>query len=252
MKFIKFLGSLALMSAVFVFTFNFTYEKVSATEMVKDEAKKKNEVTFKKFLTEDDLSIMDYINSSKENSTKNERIKIKTDNYIFVGDSRLEGMRPFLDIKNEDSLYFVTSDNIKCDWFRNKALSEINKIISKNNTNYNIVFTMGINDLDNVDRYIEFFNYLSKLHTKHNIFVTDINPIDEYKYMQNGLDFVNSDDIYRFNISLKKNLSENVYFINTYQELICNEFGTEEDGYTYTDDTYFRLAKFIINNIQSR
>ena len=70
--------------------------------------------------------------------------------------------------------------------------------------------------------------------------------------MQNGLDFVNSDDIYRFNISLKKNLSENVYFINTYQELICNEFGTEEDGYTYTDDTYFRLAKFIINNIQSR
>lgn len=254
MKFKKSLLGVILIIAVAVLTFEITYEVVSANETIKAIEKQKKEVVFKSFIThneENNINLDKNKDDDKDDLDKMKNfINTKTNNFIFIGDTRLDSLKDVSYSFKFDFLKFITSDNFDCDWVRNKALFELNNILNNTSLSYNIVFSIGINDLENVDRYITFFNDMAKLHPNHNIFVIDISPLDEIKFLEYYDGLINNDDIYSFNRKLTKGLDPDVKLIYSYKELIINGYNTI-DGYYFDEDTSLNLMKFIKEYISS-
>lgn len=247
MKIIKFLAGTTLLGLMAIITFNITYEKVSAIEMEKAKEQEKNKIVYRPItITEDDNkekeSIEDIDDGPKLNTISN--------NFIFIGDNRLDTLRNTASNYNFDYVKFISTENADCDWMRNSGLSELNHILNTTSLSYNIVFNPGISDLENIQRYVDFFNNLANEHPNHNIFVLDVFPLDEIKAEENNLNIIDNDYIYDFNIDLKKSLNENVHIIYAFQELILNGYETI-DGYYLTEDTSNRLLGFVYEHIKS-
>lgn len=226
-------------------SFYITYEKVSAIVMKEAEEMKKNEIVIKPIIIEEEEEEKEESIIEDENI---EKVNQKTNNFIFIGDSRIDSFKSIAHNINFDSIEFITSENADCDWMRNSGLSELNHILNSNPGHYNIVFNVGINDLNNIDRYVNFFNDLANQHPNQNIFVLGIFPLDELKFEEENDIFINNDDIYDFNIEMKKNVNNNVHIIHTFQELILNGYDTV-DGYYLEEETSLSLLNFIWNHV---
>lgn len=246
MKFIKILTTITSLAILGWVSFYITYEKVSAIVMEEAEERKKNEIVLRPIVINEDEDKKEPIIEE----VQKEIINVKTDNFIFIGDSRLDTLRSVSNNINFNSVEFITSENADCDWIRNSGLTQLNYILNSMPGHYNIVFSPGIKDLNNVDRYIEFFNDFANQHPNQNIFILDVAPLDEIKALENNIDFINNDDIYEFNIEMKKNLNDNAHIIYAFQELIINGYNTI-DGYYLEKDTSLSLLDFIWNHIVS-
>lgn len=252
MKFIKSLLWVLFIMLVAILTFSITLEIVSANEEMKEIERQKNQVIFKSFI---DLEEENYNNTNnQENMTDvvdmSNFVNVKTDNFIFIGGSRFESLKDLSDNVDFNFIEFITSKDFDCDWLRNSALNDLNKLLHNSSESYNIVFNIGINDFENVDRYAQFLNELADLHPNHNVFVVDVAPLDEYKFSAYYNYPINNDDIYNFNISLKKSLNQNVKMIYSYKELIINGYNSV-DGYYFDKDTSIKLLQFIRDTILS-
>lgn len=248
MKILKFLAGTTLLTVVAVTSFNITYEKVSAIEMEKDKERKKNEVVFRPFINEENYIKNESVIGDKEDEKT--KLNVQSNNYIFIGDSRLNTLKDINYKYDFNDVKFISTENADYDWMRNTGLSELNYILNTTSLNYNIVFNPGISDLENSQRYADFFNNLANQHPNHNIFVLNVYPLEEIKAEANNLNVVNNDYIYNFNINLKKSLNENVHLIYAFQELIGNGYETI-DGYYLNEDTSDRLLRFIHEHIKS-
>lgn len=271
MKVLKFLTGTTLVGVIAIMTFNITYEKVSATEMEKLKEQKKHEIVYKPIT---DTTIDDKKEESNENINQKPKLNVKSNNFIFIGDDRLNSLKHASMNLDVDYIKFINSKKADCDWMRNRGLSELNHILNTTDLNYNIIFNPSINDLENIKRYVDFFNDLANKHPNHNIFVLDVFPLDEAKLEDvkekeaesqeikleynifNNHNFddkdsntADNDSIYNFNITLKKSLNENVHIIHAGQQLVCNEFKTT-DGYNLTDKTSKDLLDFIYKHIK--
>lgn len=248
MKIMKFLTGTVLLGLVAIITFYITYEKVSASEMEKEKERKKKEIVYRPItITETDDKKEDAIEEHKNEEPK---LNIRSNNFIFIGDSRLNTLRNVSDNYNFDDIKFISTENSDCDWMRNGALSELNSILNTTSLNYNIVFSPGVSDLENARRYADFFNSIANEHPNHNVFVLDVAPLDEIKAEENNLNIIKNDSIYDFNITLKKSLNKNAHIIYVFQELIINGYETI-DGYYLTEDTSHNLLGFIYKHIKS-
>lgn len=248
MKFAKFFGFLGALSALGYATFYITYETVSATVMEEAEENKKNEVVIKPIIVQEDEEDEEEKKPRRE-IRKEESLNVKTDNFIFIGDDRLNSMAAVSNSVGFKSVEFVTRENPDYFWMVNEGADTLDYILESKPGNYNIVFNLGINDLNNVKMYIDFFNHLAYKHPNQNIFVLTIGPLDEIKAMENNISNINNDDIYSFNIDMKKGFNENVHIVHVFQELIVNGYDTT-DGYYLTEDTSISLLKFIWNHVK--
>lgn len=189
---------------------------------------KKNELV-KEYVTESDSLSDDYIN---ENFVR----KSNYDKFIFFGDSRFVGMQIFASA--DDS--FIANVGMGYDYL----IQNLDNIENSYTDKSVIIVEFGINDLYNINKYIDKINELSE---KYNICYLTIYPIDENKAKNNGYSITNY-DIDNFNEELKNGLNENISIIDTNNYLKTIGYNTI-DGIHYDDDTYKIIYDYIKNNI---
>ena len=150
--------------------------------------------------------------------------------FIFIGDSRTVGMGQHLDLDTIAEVGVGYS-------FLMGHYDEILEIEGKN-----IVFNLGVNDLANVDDYIEFFQRLPEdFCFDNNIYVVSVNPTSGSYASMNG-------DIDYFNVQLSDSLPSTCKWIDTCSFLREAGFGTV-DGLHYDAQTYELIANLIYNNV---
>ena len=155
----------------------------------------------------------------------------KYDKYLFVGDSRFVGMEMFC--KDDNTEYFAkVSQGHK--WFRN------NYDYITAYRGYNIVINLGVNDLYNINKYVDTYNSLPEdFVSGNNIIFLSVNPCQgKHSYL--------NEDIQKFNASLKDGLTIDCEFIDTYSYLEYADFATT-DGLHYDKDTYRSIYDAVIN-----
>ena len=244
MKIAKYFAFLTALSALAYLSFHITYENVSAIVLEEAKENKKNEIKIKPIVVYEDKK-----DESKEDVEGKKVLNVNTDNFIFIGDSRLSSDSSLYSKTGFKSVDFITTNNPDYYWMVNAGLDALNNILNSQPGNYNIVFNLGINDLNNVKMYIDFFNSLANRYPNQNIFVLSAGPLDEVKALENGISNIDNDDIYNFNVDIMKGLDKNIHMIHVFQEFINNGYDTV-NGYYFTDDTCRSLYEFIWRQIK--
>lgn len=185
----------------------------------------------------------------KDNITKEYKLKNKNDNFIFIGDSRTVGMSKVVDIKDYEFITFIAEVGAGYDWFLSDGLPKLEHRLNTTDLNYNIVLNLGVNDTHNGSKYAKLYNKLELQYPNHNFIVVSVNPENEEKMIESGYKFVGNKYIEEFNKALKKDLSENIPYIDTYTDLIKNGFETR-DGLHYSSETSKHILDTISNLIK--
>ena len=168
---------------------------------------------------------------------------------IFIGDSRTVLMYSYVANTWQNNSYstgginqvgndlFVAQGSMGLSWMQNTAIPAVEKYFTRG---VSIVILMGVNDLRNQDKYIEYLNSNVSKWTKNGakVYFVTVNPCDgEYASMNTGIN--------NFNNNLKKNLSNKIGWINTHDNL---QFKTL-DGLHYNEETSIKIYNFIKNNV---
>lgn len=271
MKFVKIFSLVSVLSFMAYVSFNVTYDKVSAIVIQEAKEEEKNKIKIHPIIVEDECSEENKI----EEDNDSEKLNIITNNFIFIGDDRLN---MFMDNYSEtglDSVEFILSKDANYRWIKTEGINKLDQILNTKGGHYNIIINPGIEDLDRVDDYIELFNNLGDTYSDQNIFVLGIAPLDELEYIKNNvgiidsedsdgefeltennidilndINVVNNNDIYEFNVDIMKNVSDNIHIIHVFQELMEKGYSTT-DGYYLDKNTSNLLLKIICNHIKT-
>ncbi|MBP5683811.1 MAG: Ig-like domain-containing protein [Bacilli bacterium] len=176
--------------------------------------------------------------SMEVNVTINKRIvNIDPREITIIGDSRMVGLCHYDWYKSEGGTC-VSKGAMGYNWLRDTAVFEVNRL-SPSKKKY-IVTNLGVNDLDNVDKYIEKYRELVTGSWKdYHLFVLSVNPT-------NGTRAGRNTKIESFNAKLKGSLQnyENVTYCDSYSYLKKDGFGSG-DGVHYYESTSKKIYQYI-------
>ena len=192
----------------------------------------------------DDIHNLELMNGgSASNVTNNQGRQCTSDEIsdklIYVGDSRIVGMK---DTINDSSSKFISEVGVGYDWLKNTASSSIDNEL-KDNSNSIVILSLGVNDLQNIDDYISFYDELIKKYSSNKFYILSVNPFDESKTSSNGYSVTNK-DINKFNDKLKSKFASN--YIDTNNGI--STFDTD-DGVHYNSETYKKINDYVVNNL---
>ena len=180
-----------------------------------------------------------YSNSDIETVRLTVEPSISADKVVWVGDSRTVGMNTTYN----NSLTVVAKVAMGYNWMVQNKSSFINK------RGYNIVFNMGVNDLYNINKYIEFYNSLPDEFLKeNNVYFMSVNPVDEIKQLSYGYNSSNS-SIANFNSQIKSKLNSKIKYIDSYNYMISKGFQTV-DGIHYDSKTYKMIHDYAVSQFK--
>jgi hypothetical protein len=148
-------------------------------------------------------------------------VEYQTSKICFIGDYRVAAMEDavFTDVQ------FITNDKGDLNWLNTTA---INKFESIANGVDLCVVALGINDISNLDGYVQSLNtFAEKYHDKVFIYA-NIGPVDEQK--QNTL---TNAQLEEFNNKIIYGLSDQWKIVNQYEYIAASGFDSE-DGKTYS------------------
>ncbi len=156
--------------------------------------------------------------------------------YIFIGDSRFVGMNDACGISDTENRFVIAMIGEGYDFLVNTALQEAEDIVNENSdiTNWKYIVCLGVNDLYNVNKYIDKYN---ELKSTVDLVLVSVNPIEYHSSITN-------ENIDEFNNKIKN--IEGIQYIDTNYTL-CTEGFSTVDGIHYTSDTY----KLIYNTINT-
>ena len=191
----------------------------------------------------------DSILSSLYNDEESEDV-VYTNN-LFVGDSRIQEMRDYGVV---DSSKVIYGSGYGYNWFVgngtfnggntnaiNGAIDGISKKV-KENTNYNIIIWLGVNDLGYVDAST-YFNKYSELAqgewANYNLYIVEVGPVNEDASILNN-------DINEFNNSMNSGLNNIKYIDIAYN---INTF--DNSGLHYGSSDYSNIYSQIMKNVTS-
>jgi len=159
------------------------------------------------------------------------------ENIVFVGDSRMVQTEILAGESNPYS--WVAESGQGYVWFSNTAIYRVDSIIEELKDPI-IIVNMGINDLENVDRYIEIMNQKAAEWQEAGATVAyvSVNPIDNYGSLSNS-------DVVEFNKILFEGLDDDIYLIDTVSYLNRVGYGTT-DGLHYDNETYIKLYRYYL------
>jgi len=149
---------------------------------------------------------------------------------VYVGDSRFVGMQTYTGAPN-----VIAKVGEGYSWLASDALYSIVRI----ENSHTIVCNLGVNDLCNVNNYIELYKSLEN--QGYRVIVVSVNPTDNrYSHL--------NDDIDVFNQQIKDSGLE---YVDTCSHLREVGFSTT-DGLHYMEDTYLDIWSEINNYILSK
>ncbi len=181
-------------------------------------------------------------NKDKDNSNQGNLEQV--DGTIFIGDSRFVGMKSALGSSSNEAQW-ISKTGEGYSWLVNTAITSLNSKI-KSGKRYNIVINLGVNDMGNIDKYLNFYDKMVKYkeYKDCNIIIVSVNPIDDSLVAKYGYS-VKDSMVKKFNTKLKKNLNNKIKYCDTYSK-IKSTFKTT-DGLHYTNNTYKKIYKEIKN-----
>lgn len=198
-----------------------------------------------------DLSIIPTVNKLRKTSTTMlNKIKKTLKNYtagaigtiIYAGGSRTVGMKNAVGAST--TIRFYAKENAGINWLSesNGAGDQVIKALGSA-SNAVVVFNFGIDDLNNIDKYIEYYtSFLSNTSSK-NIWFMSVNPVNERMRV-----YPLNRDVEEFNAKLKSFAGDR--YIDTYTYLTGIGFNTS-DGLLYDNDTYVKIHEYVVSKVGS-
>ena len=172
---------------------------------------------------------------------KNDSIFNITDNNsrnkIFIGDSRTVGMNKYGIIPSN---YIVIA---KVGEGYDFLISNMQSLYEANNSDI-IIINLGVNDLDDISKYINTYRELNNTDKSNNTYyIVSVNPVEDYPTITN-------EQIEQFNSKLKQLCDEcdKFNYIDTYSSLVDKKNYTT-DGLHYNKQTYSEIYSKIMASI---
>ena len=171
---------------------------------------------------------------ANRHDSENETTKREYGKYLFVGDSRYKGMEK-ANATDED--VFICEVGEGYDYL----INQMNNIKYEIDDNTALIIGLGVNDLVNIDKYVDKINEMSQTFDCQ-IYYMLVNPVDEEQETYSGY-HIKNDDIDYFNQEIIDRLDENVIVIDTNSYLNAIGFETQ-DGLHYTEETYENIYNY--------
>lgn len=158
------------------------------------------------------------------------------DKLIFVGDSRTEGIR---DAVQDDSIWSCLS-SMGYDWLVFTGVPQIEEEIEDNTS---VIILMGVNDVDNLNKYVQYINEKAKEWTDlgASTYFVSVGPVEKDSYVTN-------EQIESFNDAMEANLI-GVTYIDVYSHLMETGYSTL-DGIHYPETVSVEIYKYILDNLE--
>jgi len=193
---------------------------------------------------------IDNSNNGGDNSGNNGNTNIEEKRAIvLVGDSRTAGIKGALseDYIKDKNLSFVSKIGEGYDWLSSTGFIGANRLLRDNSKKYSLVFWLGVNDLYNQNRYLEFYNSLVGTYDNVKIVVVSVSPTTSpYTFVESDNRIIDHNEfnnkIIAFNNGLKKGLNGSIKYCNIYHKVNVVSNG---DGLHYNNDTYKKIMEEI-------
>ena len=167
-----------------------------------------------------------------------------TDNnspFMFIGDSRFVAQSECC--KNLGGSY-IAKGGMGLEWMK-MQLFEVYQMKNKY-----MIFNMGVNDLDNIENYIAFYNsFPTEFLNNNKVIVMTVNPINDQIATKNGFPQTNKEIDY-FNSKLKNELRREIYILDSNAYVKKTGFETK-DGIHYDETTYRNLYNWEVNECRN-
>ena len=192
-----------------------------------------------------------YSNTNKDRNTKVGGVNITK--RIFVGDSRTVHMYAYLTddwagsdyssggVHVVDDDVFISESGEGLVWLKGIGIPKATKYMDDGTA---LIILMGVNDLYNLNEYINYINtnYSNWTSKGVTVYFVSVNPCDgSYASELNK-------HIDIFNKGMKKTLSSDIRYIDTYNYLIKTGYNSP-DGLHYNEETSKKIYNYIINNL---
>ena len=140
-----------------------------------------------------------------------------------------------------DDDIFISESGEGLAWMKSIGIPEATKYMEDGTA---LIILMGVNDLYNLNEYIDYINtnYSDWTSKGVTVYFVSVNPCDgSYASVLN-----NHIDI--FNAGMKKALSSDIRYIDTYNNLIKTGFNSP-DGLHYNKETSKKIYNYVKNNL---
>lgn len=162
---------------------------------------------------------------------------------IYVGDSRINNIKNTI---NNNEITYMAQDGAGYVWFSDDVvLNELQSYIGADTTKY-VIFSFGINDLNNIDKYINVYNTLINDYKNVKFYFMSVNPVNEELAIANGFNITN-DEIMAFNTKLSLAFPDN--YIDVYSQIVNNII--TDDGVHYDNETNQKIHNIVLQYIKS-
>lgn len=158
---------------------------------------------------------------------------------IWVGDSRTLGMKEAL---NNADLYIGAAGE-GYTWFAETGLEEMKKAV-QTYPDCPVVLNFGVNDYDNMDRYMELYQSLTEEYPDTHFYFLSVNPIDP-EVCHN----ITNEEIADFNNHLRSLFPDT--YLDSYTEIKAHEI-IPFDGIHYTKDDYRLIYDYAAGEIAKK
>lgn len=164
---------------------------------------------------------------------------------VYIGDSRTVGMSNALKYNGvyTENEFFVAKVGKGYNWFIDEALNKVADILNNNSNidDWNIIINLGINDLHNVNKYINKYNeIINNEYSDYTLYFVSVNPVDEKLCSS-----IDNNSIEEFNEKIKNNVD--CTYIDTF-DIVKNSMVTK-DGLHYSNNTYINIYEYINTKI---
>lgn len=164
---------------------------------------------------------------------------------VFIGDSRTVGMDGVVDIEGTNNQFVVAKVGEGLSWFKKSGVSSVEDLRKENSalTHWRLICLLGVNDLWDLDAYLEEFDTLRE-DSDVELILVSVNPVGNYPTISNT-------KIETFNEGLQDYAEENdLQYIDTYNFLMDTGYETQ-DGLHYKDTTYQEIYDQIESAIDT-
>ena len=163
--------------------------------------------------------------------------------YVFVGDSRMVGMKQSV---TGTRVRYIAEVGEGYSWLQSTAGPQLKQYL-RTHSNVTVVLALGVNDLSNSNKYISYYKTLINTFPKVKFYILQVNPIDEKVARAVGYTLKNS-EIVAFNKKIRAAFPETMV-IKSYKYLKNLDSFKTADGIHYTAATYQSLYDFIMKSI---
>ncbi len=173
--------------------------------------------------------------AEKAEIAEEERIRNLPKRIVFLGDSRTVQLEQAVDY-DRSFCFFVAEVGMGYDWMRSTGAPEADGYVTDKTA---VIINMGVNDLDNAERYAARVNDLAASWSQRGakVWYMSVNPVGSKAAVTN-------EQINAFNSTMKEKLDPGIGWIDTNSMLMEQGF-TASDGLHYNTETYRKIYDFV-------